>query len=207
MLYAVGTQNISVDVQIVDDNGLPVSALVAASFPATSYSRNANVAATAIVLSNLAAITDAWASGGVITRSGGYYRLDLPNAVSAFSGEITLLGEASGKHLIAPRIIFGGVTATSGFGTGANIINQNQGGTNNLQPSIGNVPQPNVTIRAYLQSDFAAGRVAQAYVKDQTITDSNGNWTTTMSLASGVYAFTYNDNRDIYPPSQNVTVP
>src|SRR4051794_76191 len=105
MLVQAGATSQSIDVQIVDDTGLPVTGLIASTFPATSYSRNANVAATSISLSDLSLITTAWTSGGIKERSGGFYRLDLPDAALVTAGEITLIAEATGKRLLASRIL------------------------------------------------------------------------------------------------------
>lgn len=104
MTITPGATSQSTDVRIVDDAGLAVTGLVAATMPAITWSRGNNTAATAITLSDLALITTAWTSGGVKERSGGVYRLDLPNAVVASAAIITLIAEASGKHLIAPPI-------------------------------------------------------------------------------------------------------
>jgi hypothetical protein len=117
MNFPTGTISQSLDVQIVDDSGLPVTGLVAATFPATSWSLAGNTAATAITLSDLALITTAYTSGGVKERSGGYYRLDLPNAALANAGVVTLIGEASGKRLVHPRVQVG-ATVTAGSVTG-----------------------------------------------------------------------------------------
>lgn len=102
MSYVIGATSQSVDVLIVDDSGLPVTGLVAGTFPALVYSRagaNANVAFPA--LTNLATITTAWAAGGVKERSGGRYRLDVPDAIFAVSGLVQIIGEETDKRVIA----------------------------------------------------------------------------------------------------------
>jgi hypothetical protein len=104
MITSPGTTSLSIDVQIVDDSGLPVTGLVASTFPAVTYSVGNNTAAVAITLSDLAAITSVYSSGGLKERSGGRYRLDLPNAAIASAGVVTLIGEATGKHLICPPV-------------------------------------------------------------------------------------------------------
>lgn len=113
MLIAANTTSVSIDIQVVDDSGLAVTGLVAATLPAISWSLNNNTAATAISLSDLAAITTAYSSGGVKERSGGYYRLDIPNAALTTVGEVSLIGDATGKHVLAAKIIVGG-TVTAG---------------------------------------------------------------------------------------------
>ncbi len=107
MIFAAGAQSQSVDVQIVDDAGLGVAGLVAATFPAVTYSRAGAFADAGVSLSDLAAIGSAWAAGGLKERGGGYYRLDLPDAVFASAGRVTLRAEAAGKHLICPALDVG----------------------------------------------------------------------------------------------------
>src|SRR5579871_5997928 len=82
VIYALNVTNQSVDVQVVDDSGIAVSGLVAATFPALTYSvagANADVVWPALI--DLAAITTAWTNGGLKERGGGVYRLDCPNAM------------------------------------------------------------------------------------------------------------------------------
>jgi len=105
MIYLAGANSISIDVMIVDDSGLAVTGLVAATFPTLTYSvagANADVAFPS--LSDLAAITTAYASGGVKERGNGVYRLDLPSGCTAAGGVTTIRGEASGKHVICERL-------------------------------------------------------------------------------------------------------
>jgi hypothetical protein len=104
-----GTTSYSIDVKVLNDSGVPVTGLVAATFPATSYSKGSNAAATSITLSDLAAITTAYTSGGLKERSAGVYRLDLPNGALSSTAAVTVLGYTTGKHLFAPPIQVGGV--------------------------------------------------------------------------------------------------
>ena len=108
LIYPASSTSISVDIQIVDDTGLPVTGLVAATFPTLTYSlAGANSTVSFPSLSDLAALTTAYHSGGVKERSGGYYRLDLPNGVFTTAGKVRLEGEASGKHVLFPWIDVG----------------------------------------------------------------------------------------------------
>lgn len=106
MIFPPGATSKSLDVQIVDDSGLPVTGLVAATFPAVYWSLAGNTESTAISLSDLAAITTAYTSGGVKERDGsaGVYRIDLPDAALTNAGAVRVYGEASGKHLICEAI-------------------------------------------------------------------------------------------------------
>lgn len=105
MIYPLAATSQSIDIQIVDDSGLPVTGLVAATFPTLTYSlAGANADGAFPALSDLALITTAYASGGVKERGNGVYRLDLPNGVFTTAGEVRIRGEATGKHVLAPWI-------------------------------------------------------------------------------------------------------
>jgi hypothetical protein len=104
MIFPLNSVNVSLDVQIVDDNGLPVTGLAAASFPALTYSLGGPNADVSIALSDLAAITSPYSSGGVKERGQGIYRLDVPNAAFASAGDVTIRGEATNKRLLIPKL-------------------------------------------------------------------------------------------------------
>lgn len=112
MIYAPGVTSQSIDVGVYDDSGLPVTGLVAATFPPVTYSRAGANADASVSLSDLAALTTAWSSGGLKERGGGVYRLDLPDAAFASAGLVTVRGDATGKHLVAPRLEVGKVAAS-----------------------------------------------------------------------------------------------
>lgn len=101
--YPSGQTDLSVDVQFVDDAGLPVTDLVAATMPTLTRSTGAG-ADDVIPLSDLALVTSAHADGGVIERGNGVYRLDVPDLAD---GTHTLRAEATNKRLIAPKIQIG----------------------------------------------------------------------------------------------------
>jgi hypothetical protein len=103
VIVAPGSTSVSVTVTIVDDSGLAVTGLVAATFPTTVYERVAE-AAVPITLSDLAAVTSAYSSGGVKEVGGGDYRLDAPDLAFATATRLRVRGEASGKHLLCPTI-------------------------------------------------------------------------------------------------------
>lgn len=84
-VFQVNKPSTSVFFKVIDATGRPVTGKVAADFTA-AYSQNKN-AGTAITLSDLAAISSAWSSGGLKERDAtlepGVYRLDIPNATVA----------------------------------------------------------------------------------------------------------------------------
>jgi hypothetical protein len=100
----LGAARQSLDVLLVDDAGLPLTGLVAATFPAVRWSRAGAHPDQALALWDLPSLTAAWSDGGVRERGGGRYRLDLPDAVFEAQGEVSVRGEAGGKHLLAPWI-------------------------------------------------------------------------------------------------------
>ena len=128
MIVSVGATGVSVDVQIVDDSGLPVTGLAAPSFPAVAYSLAGANADVAVSLSDLATITTAWSSGGVKERGNGVYRLDLPNATFTVAGEIKVRGESSGKHLLAPWIDVGPAVVVASYAANQDPATQVLGG-------------------------------------------------------------------------------
>lgn len=76
-------------------------------------------------------------------------------------------------------------------GVGGIAVNQNTGGTNNLQVTTsGNVGIPNVIIRAYLTSDYTANPQVLT-IRGQAVTDVNGDWQAPMYLVAGSYYFAF----------------
>lgn len=101
--YPSGQADLSVDVQFVDDSGLPVDGLVAATMPTLTRSTGSGADAV-IALSDLALVTSAHSDGGVKGRGNGVYRLDLPDLAD---GTHTLRAEDTDKRLICPKIQIG----------------------------------------------------------------------------------------------------
>jgi hypothetical protein len=106
MIVAPGSTSNIVTIQIVDDSGLPVTALASATFPAIYYTLGTNVASTQITpLSDLAAITTAFIAKGVKERENGYYRIDVPDAAFTTAGTLRIQGEATGKRVLCEPIV------------------------------------------------------------------------------------------------------
>lgn len=104
MIFAPGDTSKSLDVVVVDDAGLPVTGLLAATFPVVKYSLAGPNADAVIALADLATFATAWTSGGVKERGEGVYRLDLPNAAIATAGSVRVRGEATNKRVICEAI-------------------------------------------------------------------------------------------------------
>src|ERR1041384_1379405 len=101
MLFIVGATSQSIQIQWLDDSGFPVTGKVAADFPALKYQKSGPNAEVSITLANLAALTTAWSAGGVKEISGGWYRLDLPDAMFTSVSRVSLeFAETAGKRFI-----------------------------------------------------------------------------------------------------------
>lgn len=107
MIFPIGATSQSIDILVTDDTGLPVTGLLAATFPTVTLSKagpNANITLTLV---DLALITTVWTGTtdcGVKERSGGRYRLDLLDSVFSSGGIWNLWGEATNKRIICPPI-------------------------------------------------------------------------------------------------------
>lgn len=104
MMYPIGATSQSIDVIIVNDQGIPVTGLDHSTFPTIKYSKAGPNADVTIALVALAAVTTVWTSGGVKERGEGVYRLDLPDAVFSVQAKVILRGETTDKRLIAHPI-------------------------------------------------------------------------------------------------------
>lgn len=102
-----GTVDFRIDAQVVDDNGQPVTGLLAATFPPVKLLWGANMAS--VTLHDLSDPDDPHADGGVLELLNGFYRLDLPDSPWAVAvKQVTVTGEDTNKHLITPPIQVGG---------------------------------------------------------------------------------------------------
>lgn len=117
MQIALNATSQSIDIRIVDDSGLPVPSLVAATMPTLVYSKAGANADVTISPVDLASLATAWTSGGVKERGNGVYRLDMPNAAFTTQARVTLRGEATDKRVIVPVI-----DVVGDGGTGARLV-------------------------------------------------------------------------------------
>ncbi|OGT59910.1 MAG: hypothetical protein A3E01_10730 [Gammaproteobacteria bacterium RIFCSPHIGHO2_12_FULL_63_22] len=107
MVIRPGSADRSFKVQIVDDVGVPVTGLVAATFPALYALRTSTAPIAFGALSDLAAIDSAHADGGVkeYSSGGGFYRVDAPDSPWATEdSDIRIAGEAIDLRVIAAPI-------------------------------------------------------------------------------------------------------
>lgn len=130
MIYPLGSTNQSLDIRIVNDSGIELTGLVAATITSLTWSlagSNADNLFGALV--DLASLTSAFTANGVKERGNGVYRLDVSNAVFANPGYITIRGSASGQHVLVPPIE---VVANTGLGNGVNTVTLTVTDTNSV---------------------------------------------------------------------------
>lgn len=101
MIKELNSESNSVTVEVYDDSGLPVEGLDASTFPDVFY-RRAAASTGQLALLTLATESAPWTDGGVkeSAEGGGKYRLDLSNFLFTSAGDVTIWGEASGKHML-----------------------------------------------------------------------------------------------------------
>ena len=80
------------------------------------------------------------------------------------------------------------------IGTGTVSIDHNYGGTDKYRIVAHGKPLADVEIRAFVKSDYDAGRKANRYTVGQTSTLTNGRWTTVIRLDPGVYTLEFAKN-------------
>lgn len=104
MVIKPGSTSVSFRIQITTDAGLPVTGLVAATFPALSYIRDKEAIVAITPLTDLTLITSAFTANGVKEYGNGYYRVDVPNAAWTTASNVILSGETTDKRVIAEPV-------------------------------------------------------------------------------------------------------
>jgi hypothetical protein len=93
------------------------------------------------------------------------------------------------------------------IGDGAVMVTQDYGGPGSMTTEDPNgVPIQGASVRAYLSSDYAAGHTAEAYIKGQTFTDINGNWSKPLMLAPGTYTIVFYKLNEFGPNVTTIVV-
>jgi len=188
MIIVPSGSNPTIDIQVLDDNGLAVTGLVAATFPAISYSIAGPNTTVAVTLTDLGSLTAAYSSGGVKERSGGYYRFDLPAAAVSTAGtNVTVFGEATGKH------VFNYIAVSPAIGVAASVtgsVGSVVGSVGSVAGSVGSISGVTFPANFSLLSVDGSGRVllqpTQAGVTIPTVT-SVTNQLTAAQVATGVW--------------------
>ena len=110
MIITPGTTDVRIEILVVDDDGKPVTGLVASTMPDIYYSRVGEVLPSALTLSDLAAQNSTHSDGGVKELAVGRYRLDLPDAACATATLLYIFGEETGKRVIHDPIVVADIT-------------------------------------------------------------------------------------------------
>lgn len=79
-------------------------------------------------------------------------------------------------------------------GSGTVSIDHNYGGTDKYRITAHGKPLADVEIRAFVKSDYDAGRKANRYTVGQTTTLTNGRWSTPIRLDPGTYVLEFSKN-------------
>lgn len=111
MIITPGTTDVRIEILVVDDDGKPVTGLVAATMPDIYYSRVGETLPSALTLSDLAAQNSTHSDGGVKELAVGRYRLDLPDAACATATLLYIFGEETDKRVIHDPIMVADITA------------------------------------------------------------------------------------------------
>lgn len=77
------------------------------------------------------------------------------------------------------------------IGEGSESIDHNFGGTDNYRVTASGTPVADVDIRAFVTSDYDAGRKSNRYVVGQTRTLTNGRWATGIRLDPAAYTLEF----------------
>lgn len=176
MLFPLNATSQSVDVNFVDDSGLPLTGKVAADFPTLTLSQAGAHSDTAVgSLSDLSTLTTAWSAGGVKERGNGVYRLDLPNAAFAAVGHWKLRGEATGKHVLCDVldvVQFIGSDGRSNLGGFLDhTITESTAG--NFASAMTHFFDVSPTARATINNVVITSDLASDYMRRQTAADFN----------------------------------
>lgn len=178
----------SIDIEIYDDAGIPVSGLVAATMPTVYYSAGGANAKISISLSDLAAETTPWSAGGMKERGNGIYRLDLPTAAINGAGRrVRIFGYSTGKNIVAPVIDCGPVKTDvySRVVLAEGTVVSSTTNTIVLQTAIGADNLPNGAMIAII-SGTGAGQTRQcfSYVNSTKTVTTDRVWVTNPDATS-----------------------
>jgi len=92
------------------------------------------------------------------------------------------------------------------IGSGTESIDHNFGGTDNLRVVAGGTPIADVSIRAFVASDYASGRYSNNYVVGQTKTLTDGRWSTVIRLNKGTYTLEFSKAGSFKTSTANIQV-
>ncbi len=93
-------------------------------------------------------------------------------------------------------------------GTGNILVDHNFGGTDNLRvtDSSSGAGIDEVTVQAFLKTDFDAGNKGAAFVKGGTLTGSDGRWLNPLALDADTYTISFNKPAVFVGSTTEITV-
>lgn len=92
------------------------------------------------------------------------------------------------------------------IGEGSVSIDHNFGGADSFRIVANGTPIADVSIRAFVKSDYTAGRKANRFVVGQTRTLTNGRWATVIRLDPGSYTLEFSKTGAFRTSKSNITV-
>lgn len=90
--------------------------------------------------------------------------------------------------------------------SGTVAIDHNFGNTDNFRVLVNGTPLADVTIRAFVKSDYDAGRVSNAFVVGQTKTGTDGRWLSVIRLDPAIYTLEFSKSAAYRTSTTNITV-
>ncbi len=92
------------------------------------------------------------------------------------------------------------------IGAGSVSIDHNFGGTDNYRVTAGGTPLAAVDIRAFVKTDYDAGRKANRFIVGQTVTTTDGRWGNVIRLDPGTYTLEFSKKGSYRTTTVTVTV-
>ncbi len=92
------------------------------------------------------------------------------------------------------------------IGQGSESVDHNFGGTDNFRVTSGGTPLADVDIRAFVKTDYDAGRKANQYIVGQSKTKTDGRWVSVMRLDPTTYTLEFSKKGAYRTQIANITV-
>lgn len=89
---------------------------------------------------------------------------------------------------------------------GSISVDHNYGGTDNYRVLSNGTPIADVRIRAFVKTDYDAGRKANSFVVGESRTKTDGRWVSVIRLDPGTYTLEFSKTGNFQTKTANVTV-
>jgi hypothetical protein len=160
---------------------------------------------------SLEAITNALGTVGanvdaVLTDTGTTLPAQFAALNDLSAAEVRAEIDANSTQLAAIKAKTDDIAPGGGAGSGDTLVNHNTPTTDNLRATSGGVGLDNVTIRAYLKSEYDSNPLT-ATLRGTAVTSADGRWVTPLMLDSGLaYTLVYS-RTDLKTITKEVTIP